>query len=159
MVLPCGILAAKFSLVFTKKLLNFSAKDLLSVISSLAIVKLFGKESFCKVFLMVFSYFFNYFGSIIFLIAFLIFQINFYTSCMLLHFLNFFASNISHKFLIIFSSLKVQILFCYLWKAFVIGSCAGINGYVSNSSSFTFGSQGLLVSGKFFKICFKVLFS
>ena len=43
----CGILAARFVLVFTKKLLNLSAIDFLPVISSLTIVNLLGKKSFC----------------------------------------------------------------------------------------------------------------
>ena len=34
--MPCGILAARFVPLFTKKLLNFSATDFLSTISSLA---------------------------------------------------------------------------------------------------------------------------
>ena len=45
LVVPCGILAAKFVLVFTKKLSNFSAIDFLSVIV-LVIVKLLGKNQF-----------------------------------------------------------------------------------------------------------------
>ena len=73
LVMPCGILAVRFVPVFTKKLLNFSAIDFLSVISSLAIVKRLGKESFCtlnfqmidfiifQVFLMLFLHFFNLF--------------------------------------------------------------------------------------------------
>ena len=59
--------------VFTKKVLNFSAIDFLSVISSLTIFKLLGKESFCTlnfpmieftvfhIFLILFSHFFNLF--------------------------------------------------------------------------------------------------
>ena len=43
-----GILAVRFVPVFTKKLLHFSTIDFLSVISSLAIMKLLGKESFCN---------------------------------------------------------------------------------------------------------------
>ena len=70
---PYGILAARFVPVFRKKLSNFSAIDFLSVISSLAIIKLLGKESFYtlnfpmidfmifQVFLMLFSHFFNLF--------------------------------------------------------------------------------------------------
>ena len=46
LVVPCGILAAKFVPVFTKKLSNFSGIDFLSVISSLVIVKLLGKNHF-----------------------------------------------------------------------------------------------------------------
>ena len=45
LVVPCGILAAKFVPVFTKKLSNFSAIDFLSVIV-LVIVKLLGKNHF-----------------------------------------------------------------------------------------------------------------
>ena len=73
LVVPCGILAARFVPVSTKKLLNFSATDFLSVISSLAIIKLLGKESFCtlnfpmidfmifQILLTLFLYFFNLF--------------------------------------------------------------------------------------------------
>ena len=45
LVVPCNILAARFVHVFTKKLLNFSAIDFLSVVSSLAIIKLLGKKT------------------------------------------------------------------------------------------------------------------
>ena len=45
LVVPCGILAARFVPVFTKKL-KISAIDFLSVISSLAKVKLLGKNHF-----------------------------------------------------------------------------------------------------------------
>ena len=47
LVVPCGILAPRFVTVFKKKLLNFSSADFLSVISSLAVVKLLRKESLC----------------------------------------------------------------------------------------------------------------
>ena len=46
LVVPCGILAARFVPVLTRNLLDLSAIDLSSVISSLTIIKLLGKEHF-----------------------------------------------------------------------------------------------------------------
>lgn len=48
LVIPCDILADRFVSVLTKKLLNFSAVDFLSVICSLTVAKLLRKESFCN---------------------------------------------------------------------------------------------------------------
>ena len=55
------------------------------------------------------------------------------------------------KRLVLFPSLRVQMMVCCWCRAFALGTYEGVVIYMSNSISLTFGSQGIFIFGKFLK--------